>query len=372
MRNLFSLSVLLLLLLCCQKPYNPPAIASPGNYLVVDGIINTGNDSTIFKLSKTVNTNARTTSNPVTDASVLVESDAGGTWTLTGDGRGKYASGQLNLSASQKYRIHITTADGLQYVSDFIPVKPTPAIDSIGYYIRNGALQLYVNTHDPANNTHYYRWDYDETWQFQSKYPSDLYVDSVSHKILTRSFDQFVYHCFGNDISTNVFLTSTAKQSSDIVYQSPLANIPLTSEKLETKYSILVKQYALTEDAFQFYTILKKNTEDLGGVFGELPSELTGNIHCIDHPDIPVIGYVTATNIQSKRIFISYSDLPPVNTIYPYDCQIDTAKDPAFLTLPPYDFIPIDYIMNKGYIYSSNFCVDCTLRGTTKRPSFWK
>lgn len=375
MRNLCSLSILLLLLFCCRKPYNPPAVASPGSYLVVDGIIDSGNDSTIFKLSKTVNTSAKTTVNPVLDASVVVESDAGGSWALAGDGTGKYVSGPLNLSVTPKYRIHITTHDGLQYVSDFVQVKPTPPIDSVGYTIKNGALQLYVNTHDRANNTHYYKWEYDETWQFQSKYESGLYVDTVTHQLLPRSTDQLVFHCFGNDISTNVLLASTAKLSSDIVYQSPLTAIPLTAEKLETEYSILVKQYALTADAYEFYTILKKNTEDIGTVFGQLPSQLTGNIHCISNPNIPVIGYVIATNVQTKRIFIFNSDLPSVTTIYPYDCEIDSAHDPSFLTIPPYDFTPIG-LTTKGnapvYLYSSNVCVDCTIRGTKKKPAFWR
>ncbi|MEO6979770.1 MAG: hypothetical protein ABI113_15385 [Mucilaginibacter sp.] len=38
----------------CTKPYNPPAIVSPGTYLVVEGVINSGSDSTVIKLSKTV------------------------------------------------------------------------------------------------------------------------------------------------------------------------------------------------------------------------------------------------------------------------------------------------------------------------------
>jgi hypothetical protein len=369
----YCLPVLLLSLLCCKKPYNPPAVKSSGSYLVVDGLINTGNDSTIIKLSKTVNTTAKTTLNPVLDAAVLVESDGGGSWVLISDGTGRYVSGPLGLSASQKYRVHITTGDGVQYLSDFVSVKPTPPIDSIGYFVKNGSLQLYVNTHDPTNNTRYYRWDYDETWQFQSEYESNLYADSVTQQILSRSPDQMVYHCFGNDISTNVLLTSTAKLSSDIVYQTPLISIPLTSEKLETEYSIQVKQYALTADAFQFYTVLKTNTENIGGVFGVQPSQLTGNIHCVNNPEVPVIGYITATNTQSKRIFILKSELPEVTTVYPYYCEIDTVKgDPTFLTIPPFDFIPITITIKAGLLYSSNVCVDCTLRGTTQRPSFWK
>ena len=40
--------------------------------------------------------------------------------------------------------------------------------------------------------------------------------------------------------------------------------------------------------------------------------------------------------------------------------------------------IPIDAIIARphtpilGYTASSRFCVDCTLRGTNKKPDFWK
>jgi hypothetical protein len=372
-RNIRCLSALLLsLLFCCRKPYNPNFIASAGSYLVVDGIINAGNDSTIFFLSKTVNTNAKKTANPVVGASVEVESDAGGSWPLISDSNGRYVSGPLNLSSSQNYRIHVSTSDGLQYVSDFVPLKLTPPIDSVGYTINNGIIQLYVNAHDPSNNTHYYRWEYAETWQFHSQYPSYLQADTFLHQLIIRPYAQQIYSCFGNDISTNVLLFSTTDLSKDIVYQRPLITIPLTSEKVEMEYSIIVRQYALTTDAYQFYTLLKKNTEDIGNIFGHLPSTLTGNIHCINHPDQPAIGYITATNVQSKRIFIYNKDLPPTTTIYPYYCYIDTSYSDNLFLYPPFEDTPIAPNENGSILYSTRGCVDCTIRGTTPTPSFWK
>ncbi|HVW15663.1 MAG TPA: DUF4249 domain-containing protein [Mucilaginibacter sp.] len=367
---LCSLALVLLLLLHCRKPYYPPAIASSGSYLVVDGIINSGNDSTIFTLSRTVSVSAKATQNPVSGAAVLIESDAGSSWPLIEGGKGRYVSGPLGLSSSPKYRVRIRTSDGLQYVSDFVPVKPTPAIDSVGYVIKNGDLQVYVNTHDPANATRYYRWDYAETWQFHTEYPSSLKADTIKHKLVYRTPDQYVFDCFGNDKSTNVLQASTTNLSSDIVYQSRLTRIALTSEKLEKKYSILVKQYALTADAYQFYTTLKKNTEQLGELFGPLPSGLTGNIHCISNPDIPVLGYITATDIQSKRIFISAADLPPAATIYPYNCELDSIASPDIFFTYPGVYVPI--ASGRKIYYSSRECVDCTIRGRTDTPSFWK
>jgi hypothetical protein len=254
----YALYSLVLCLLCCRKPYNPPAIAAPNNYLVVEGVINQGNDSTIIKLSKTVNLNAQTTVNPVLGATVTVENEQNNTWRLVSDGTGNYVSAGLNLPSQANYRLRINTGDGHQYLSDFVPAKPTPPIDSVGYTLASDGLLLYVNTHDPKNNTRYYRWDYSETWQFHSKYFSDLFLDTIHHVITARTPAQQAYYCFGNDAASTIVLNSTEKLTQDVVYQSPLTNILYTSPKIEIKYSILVKQYALTSDAYSFYTNLKK------------------------------------------------------------------------------------------------------------------
>jgi len=52
MKRIAYISLLIFLGIACKKPYNPPAIAATGGYLVVEGVINAGSDSTFIKLSK--------------------------------------------------------------------------------------------------------------------------------------------------------------------------------------------------------------------------------------------------------------------------------------------------------------------------------
>jgi hypothetical protein len=380
------LYVLIFALLCCKKPYDPPATSSPNSYLVVEGVINSGSDSTIIKLSKTVKLTAATTQNPLLGATVTVESDQNASYPLLDvNNTGNYGALSLNLPPSQNYRLHIKTATGSEYMSDFIAVKPTPPIDSVGYTLQNGNVNIYVNTHDPANSTHYYRWDYQETWKFQSKYESSWVLDTTTSKIVPRTLSQANFTCFQNNISSNILLNSTAKLSQDVVYQSPLTAFSINSERIESEYSILVKQYALTGDAFNFYQNLKNDTENLGTIFDAQPTELTGNIHNVNNPNEPVIGYITVTNVQSKRIFLYNSIVPKYTLVnYPYNCVLDTAYYIApfgmsvedLLIYPPVTNIPTTavYVSDVivGFGYSTIVCTDCTLRGTTTVPSFWK
>lgn len=374
----------------CKQPYIPPPTVSLAHYLVVDGVINTANDSTIIKLSRTVDISGKTTLNPENGALLTVESDQNVSYPLPATGNGQYASPSLNISNNAKYRLRIVTADGEQYLSDFAAPKANPQIDSVGFTTGNGGMQVYVNTHDPQNNTRYYRWDYQETWKFHSKYSSDyLNIESANHKaLLARPVGQGIYQCYANHFTNTIVLGSSAKLQQDIIYQEPVTLVPPTSEKIETEYSILVRQYALSGDEFNFWQNLKKNTEQLGSIFDAQPSSLKGNIHNVNKPNEPVIGYIGVTNVQQKRVFILNQQLPREWTpVYPYDCQEDSAFYCGGRTCQNQ---VVDFIVNTtgdlathsilnpysgqviGYLYTSTECADCTIRGTTKQPDFWR
>src|SRR5258708_1654300 len=271
-RYFYIMSISAMTMSACVKPYTPPTISSDKNYLVVEGVIDPGSDSTIIKLSRTGQLSEKVTVNPELGAVLTVESDQGVIYPLSEAANGMYLSSGLNLGVNRKYRLRIKTGDNQQYLSDFVPVKITPPIDSVGFNIAgNGStgIQIYANTHDANNSTRYYRWDYDETWQFHAKYIS--YYMSNGSSIVRRPFDKLIFYCFANDASSNIVLGSSAKLKQDVIYQSHIIFIPSTSEKIEMKYSILLREYALTSDAFVFWENLKKNTEQLGSIFDAQP-----------------------------------------------------------------------------------------------------
>jgi hypothetical protein len=258
----------------------------------------------------------------------------------------------------------------------------------VGYNVQNGNVNLYVNTHDPSNSTRYYRWEYEETWKFHAKYYSAWVVDPTLGGVVPRTTDQLIYDCYAHNNSSHIVLNSTEKLAKDIVYQSPLIQIPLTSERVETEYSILVKQYAVTKEAFTFYQNIQRTSEQLGDIFSSQPTEISGNIHCLTNPAEPVVGYITVGTVQSKRIFVYHDDLPGnVQPNYPYDCQQDTAlfvgpgghnQVTEIIAPNPDAHIPTTGIYKGGspgpigYLYSSRECVDCTIRGGLKPPAWWR
>jgi Domain of unknown function (DUF4249) len=368
----------------------------------VEGAINSGSDSTVITISRTVNVDS-VSYKPELHAILTVQGDNNTSYPLTEMGKGKYGCSGLNLDNARRYRLSIKTANNAMYLSAFLPVLNSPPIDSVSFDIK-GALavpgvNVYVTTHDPSGKVLYYRWEFVETWLFHSNYPSEFYSNGdtvLERNLLTDN----ITNCWGNEASDAILLGSSAKLSQDIIYKMPLTSIVSTSEKVEDEYSIVVRQYALTPDAYNFYTSIKKNTESLGSIFDAQPSEINGNIECTTNPMEPVIGYIGVGSTASKRIFITTQQLPSWNTIpYYTNCKLEfdwQATPPqkccyfdagGYSQVDEYinynighysnPFIPITTLRDTpdgpviGYTASTRPCVDCTLRGTNKKPAFW-
>ena len=388
MRKIIACCILIVSFLSCKKPYEPKIVAAPNSYLVVEGVINTAVDSTVIKISRTFKLNSKVTSSPELGATVTVEDDNHNVWPLIDlFNTGHYFTYDIALPPGQKYKLRIITSTGSQYLSDYLVDKPTPPIDSIGYTVTKGILNLYVNSHDPSNATRLYRFDYENTWRFHAKFQSSYVLDPNTNSIVPRSVFATPYYCYASGFSSDILLASTTKLSQDVVYQSPLAHIALSSEKLESEYAVNVKQYALTPDAFAFYENLQKNTEAVGSIFDVQPTQFqNGNIHNVINAKEPVIGYISMTNIQTKRVFILHDALPGnVQPIYPYDCTQDTAyfsnkqghnDVQEDLINPPIVYIPTSAISVNGgiigYLFSTPECADCTLRGNSYPPYWWQ
>jgi hypothetical protein len=394
-KRLYLFLLILAAALGCKKLYAPPAITASNNFIVVEGAISGGPDSAFIKLSRTVKISSKLASIPELNAIITIEDDQNLVFPLTETGNGNYGYAGLALDHARKYRLRIKTSNSEQYLSDLVQVIDSPLIDSVSYDVKGGqttgpGLNVYVSTHDPTNNARYYRWDYQETWIFHSFFPSYYYSDGDTVRARNQ-FTQNVTHCWASDTSSTIILGSTAGLSKSVILNNRITFVPSASEKVETQYSILVKQYALTLDAYNYYSAIKKNTEQIGSIFDAQPSTIQGNIHCISDPAKPALGYIIAGNTSSSRIFIANYTLPAWSAIYPYPgCEVEPnccyynfyGVDQVDFYINykksgvPHPLVPIDKINPTGdpigFYSSTQECVDCTIRGTNKMPPFWQ
>ena len=379
-RKYFSWKIIIcwlsaLVLINCKTPYEPKLKSSDTNVLVVEGYIDGAVPVNItLSRSRMISNGDTATRRYETGARVQIEDDHQNIYSLMEVGHGVYTSNYvLSLNTSFQYRLHIFTSDNKEYLSDFVPFKVSPPIDTVAWTIKDGGLQTLLNTHDPNNATRYYRWEYSETWEFHSWDYSVLQYNPTTNKVVNRTVPVFV--CWQSDNSTNIYLGSSAKLTNDVITETPLAYIPPHDNKLSVLYSIWVKQYALDINGYNYWVAMKNNTENVGSIFDPQPNETVGNIHCVTNPSETVVGYISAGNSVTNRTFISNSSIPPGWNQYP-DCPMITVPDiPDSLKFyfggGGYEPIDLASPPATGYMGSYSTCVDCTLSGTTIKPSFW-
>ena len=365
----------------CKDPYISPYHSPATGYLVVDGYIS-GNTITRFTLSRTIPLPADSVPPPEDGATVGLEASDNTSYPLAGQGRGLYASNDtLKLNPQLTYRLRIKTTDGEEYLSEPLPYKPTPQIDSINF-VQNAdnSIWVYANTHDPANNTHYYQWTYDQVYEYHSAENTYLYYDkdTTPPMVVPRPPGDSVFRCWIAGNSTNIILGSSTRLSSDVIYEQPIKLIPPDDIQTSVLFTILVKQYSLTADGYAFLSKMAKNSESLGSIFDAQPTGLKGNIQCLTNPSETVIGWVSAGTVNEQRLWISRYQ---VRSMYTYSCPI---KDMALQLHDSLQFAfayayggwtPEYYLGNgpdQGWLSNYTTCLVCTTRGGVNRaPSYW-
>jgi len=185
--------------------------------------------------------------------------------------------------------------------------------------------------------------------------------------------------CWRTGNSTNIIVGTSIALNEDVISYHPVAVIPQHSEKISKGYSVLVRQYGITEQAFRYLQLIQKNTQQLGTLFDAQPSQLKGNIQSVDNPDEPVIGYVSASTFTEKRTFIRNKEL----TDWHYSssgvfCGVfrEVERNPIdyrIYTYPDLDYAPYYFVTQGPLIVAYKACLDCREQGGTNvKPSFWR
>ena len=402
MRPAYLILLLSCFALACKERYGLPIDRSLSNSLVVEGNILKG-DSTVIRLSRTTATSERQIISE-TGASVKIEGDDNSTYTLFESEPGLYKSAPIDLNSSTKYRLHINTG-GKEYQSEWTSLINTAGIDTV-YWQRANGVEIFIKSSGTADDSKYYKWDYEDVWDFYSKYKSYAYftsvgvneygqpnyqcidkvVNGVAYTTCVEKYDPFgvtyndsIYHCWKYGNSTSINIGSTAALTDNIAFTS-VRKIEENGFELANLYSILVKQTGLSKESYEFYQMLKGNTESLGTIFDSQPDQLKTNLICVSDPREVVIGFVDATSVKSKRIFISKSEVGDWH-YDPFSC-VDTSflnSEAAVATALGFSQVPVNILETErsepyrilSYSTSAAFCVDCRTRGVHRKPDFW-
>ncbi|HEY0651776.1 MAG TPA: DUF4249 domain-containing protein [Chryseosolibacter sp.] len=367
--------VLLSLAIGCVEPFDIPVRNEDVGFLVVDGYINTNTHTATVSLSRAIPLSSSAAFPRELNASVFIEEDGGEEIQLNDLSNGIYERTDMRFVNGKRFRLRLITASRREYTSEYIIAKNTPPIDSLSWSASPEGVTIKLDTEDPENKTKYYRWEFSETWKYDATFSSEY---KLEHGFaVPRPPAEQVKTCYASEPSSQIITGSTINFTTDKFVDQEITVIPFLSQKTRLHYSILVKQYALSKEGYDYWQQLSINTESLGGLFDPQPSQLRGNITRSDDSDEPVIGYFDGGSVSEKRLFIEYRELPDYLQVIPinYECRqelmtldsLHTLDNTYLLTHAVYwDFILV------GYNYTPVECADCRQQGgTTQKPSFW-
>lgn len=364
----------ILTLNACIEPYYPE-INEFQDLLVVDAMISNAREPYRIKLSRSYPFDKELVS-PETNALVFVTNEANNVYSFYESVPGTYLSDSSVFTGEVGgvYTLHIKTKDGLEVISDKEYLLDSPPVDSLYFEYQRisthetgellKGVQIFLDTHDPSNKTRFYRWEWNETWQFRTPY--------VNERMLNRVL------CWKNEGSQNIVIGQSEDLSLDKIEKFPVVFVSEASDRLSIRYSLQIRQYALSAASYRYWKQLDDLNENQGSLFDKIPGGITGNLKCINNPERVVLGNFQASSVSTKRIFIDREDLP--DDFYPVSsftsCRVLTVGDmvSAQQYLEKGWSILNDRIENGVRIIllcNSNFCYDCTTGGTNKRPPFW-
>lgn len=358
----------------CREPFDAALKTGDINRLVVDGYIDAGQRSVTFvKLSRTTHAEDVTRFEPETGATLTIEGSEEGTHLLLETSPGHYQSDSLSLPVTQNYRLKIISGS-TTYYSEFGKPIITPPIDSITWTQDNAGVQIFVATHATTGEQTYFKWSHEEVWERSvpyyslCKFENDRFVARSNQE--TREMKTCWVYANGTDLN----IESSEKYTAGVIPPTPVKSIDKFDERLYIRYSILVRQHALSEENFRFYQLLNRN-DGMGTFSDPLPVELPTNVHA-EGSSGQAVGWVGVYTTQQQRIEIHESELDE-DWIVPPFCEENQVSASSFelISLSHTPTRPIfelpSTVAEKAWAVQTE-CVDCRPNGgTNRKPDFW-
>lgn len=301
-----------------------------------------------------------------------------------------YVVDTRTLENNTHYAVEVTVG-GETYQSEFQPLLVSPEIDEVTWQENENSVSIYVTTLAEKDEPRHFMWSFEEDWEFHAEvdmrgndsikpfYVKEQYPD------LTETYNPYLY-CWMHDVSRHILLHSTSHLSENVVKNAKLHEIGIEDIRISYIYSIQVKQWSLSDEAYNYYSIQKRYTEESEGLFTPVLSDYRGNVTCISHPDKRAHGYVLASSVTTKRIFIYEAEFERMRSLYSnlYRVVRNWERDyevmTAMLGIYGFPWLSPWVIMAKdGDPYDKDalmynwYCVDCrrTEGATKKHPDFW-
>jgi len=321
------------------------------------------------------------------------------------------------------YTLNITTADGENYASTEKRMVGSSTIDAL-YAERTASdtgvdgMGIFVDTSTPDNESSLYRYTFEETYKIIAPNWTAFEFEVIREEIefifdANGDVAQVLYPdvglvprvrqeqvCFKTDPSQEILLLDASRLQNTSAKRNQIRFINSNNPILSHRYSILVRQMAISFEAFQFYENLRNFTQS-ELVFSQIqPGPLEGNITS-ETGNNKVIGFFDISSVTSQRMYFNYEDFYPNEPLPPYFGNVNCNRTAAVPLAPilvnperdgpiegscPQPLIPriklelVEWVGANSdppgtcegpYVVTPTICGDCTVVGSNVVPEFW-
>lgn len=378
MRASKYIGFILLGLLSCTESFNPE-INERQDMMVINGKITDKAGDHFVEVSRASPYNEPEFL-PVSSCVVRVEDDGGVGVTYEEYEPGRYRAylGESFLGINRAYKLFVFTEDGKEYQSDYDSLLACPSLDSVYFSIENqstedpdityGGIQFYVDARGENWQAKNYLWELEETYEYHSPYEMQ-YLWSDGRLVVWDPPIDTLSICYKTQQVQELYTASTRGLILNDIKHFPLNYVSGSLPKLKYKYSLLVSQHSLSNDAFQYWDNMRNMQNESGGIYETQPSSSVGNIYNLDDEKDQVLGYFYASQSHQISLIINNS----------FEFKISDYSCPAILVELFSELSDQTYLVSLSaggfgppYGDVNSSCVDCRGRGGgTTPPSYW-
>ena len=387
---LLSLILTLAGMSSCVYPFEAELDGESGTF-VIEGDVLIGEVMNV-KLSYTAPINGSGLFTAPEKASVWVEDDKGGHYPGTPAHSDRYHPGEFTVDMTKadpslKYRLRVDNLETYRsYASSWQAVCRAPQIDSLSYIVDEEKSKLNIALSMHSQSGSYFKWSYREDWEYHSEYSAKIkYLPPVR---LTDTWNQGYglvvdivypeknhYYCWNYAYSSEIMLFSTESQTEDRFVDLEFHTIPRDNKRISVLYHIDVQLEPITKEAYLYWDNIKNNSEYNGNLFAPNPSEMVGNIRCLNDTTELVMGFINVAERDTQELFYNNSKERFYKPKYPFmeePQSVSSSKE--WYSMYSAGYLPYDYeeMGPSPTLWSLKENVDCTcLGGTKNKPSYW-
>ncbi|MBR1501787.1 MAG: DUF4249 family protein [Bacteroidales bacterium] len=295
-----------------------------------------------------------------------------------------------NASDKEAYRVWFTDDKTKKvYRSNWMKVEKAPLIERIDFVPDDRNVKVRLTLTGPTDDTRYFCWTYTEDWEIHSDFlPLYLYrygVDpyntrGLAYEEIQGEYDK--YYCWNRASSKEVFVADTRDLNSRTLPARQIAEFGRTTPRCQELYCISVTAYGISADRYAYIHHMNEVSNIQGDLFSPNPSAMRGNLRCEQDSTELVLGYVGVCQTTMTRAFfegtryytgrVDYSVRFFPNLSEPLEAESNEKGYDYFYMLDNRPlYLVADENGDEKMQWAPRRCVDCTVKGTKNKPSYW-